>query len=372
MTIAITTAYSSSGDWYIAEIVSHLAKKFPQHKFIYIFNRPFNVGIISSTNITAEITGSETKYPLLWTYWYNYKMTAVLQKHKADVLVCAGGICSLRTKIPQCLILQDLAFLYAPQFISKGERRFFKRNTPKYLAKANRLVTVSRFSKTSITDTYKFAAEKTDVVHAGINKVFGPIDEAEKVTIKEKYAEGKEYFLYSGTIASQKNLINLLKAFSFFKKRQKSNMLLLIAVDMNADHDEFINGLKTFKFRHEVKSVGPLPASDLALVFASAYAFVYPSGLEDPVLPALEAMQCGVPVITGNSGVTAELCGDAALYADPGDYSEMADKMMLLFKDESRKKELIEKAIKQAVGFNPENAANQLWQSILKCFVPVN
>ena len=68
---------------------------------------------------------------------------------------------------------------------------------------------------------------KLHVINPGIDEIFKPLDWEEKEIIREKYAEGKAYFLFSGDINRRSNLINLLKAFSFFKKRQKSNMMLL-------------------------------------------------------------------------------------------------------------------------------------------------
>ena len=373
MTIAVNTRFlfadnTADSDNFIFDCFSYVAEKYPQHQFIYIFEGPFNKKYITAQNITGVIAGP----PLLWQYWYNYKIPALLKKYKVNILVNAGGICSLRTKIPQCLVVQDLSFLYTPQFLQKKQLRLFKRFMPKFLLKAKNIVTLSEFSKAAIIKKYKTAEEKINTVYPGVSEIFKPVTDVAKETIREKYTEGKEYFLYTGVVHPSKNLVTLLKAFSFFKKRQKSNMQLLIAGHIDDNYAEFTNGLKTFKFRNEVKLLGLLPPEELAAITAAAYAFVYPSLYEDFALPPLQAMQCGVPVILSNTGALPEISGDAALYANSVDFNDIAEKMMLLFKDENKKKQFADKGIARAKEFNRGKAAGLLWESVLKCTGPTN
>ena len=372
MIIAIDTKFSAGNGSFTVEYFSRLAKKHPQHQFIYIAEKNVDEKLTSSGNIKTVVVGPEASSSLLRQYRYNYKIPAALRKYKADVFVCTAGICSLRTKIPQCLIIQDLSFLYTPQFFPKDYLRYYKKFMPKFLLKAKNIITVSHFSRLAIIEKYKTGEKKIDTVYPAVSESFKPIDESVKEQIKEKYTEGKEYFLYSGVIHPRKNLVMLLKAFSFFKKRQKSNMQLVITGQGDGSYEEFTTGLKTFKFRDEVKLLGSLPQEELILVTAAAYAFVYPSLYEDFALPPLQAMQCGVPVIASNTGALPEICDEAALYANPSDFNDIAEKMMLLFKDENIKKELGEKGILRAQQFNLEKAIGLVWLSVLKCAGPVN
>ncbi len=351
---------------FIFECLTRLIKKYPQHQFICIFDRPCDEDFLSSKNLTSVVTGPQAKNSLLLQYWFNYKVPAVLRKYKADVFVSMDGICSLRTKLPQCLLLPDTSFLQNPQFFKKDKLRFYKKFTAKFLAKAGSLATVSESSKTVMVDQYKINAGKVDVVYGGIDDIFRPISAEEKEIIKETYADGKEYFLFTGNIDLRNNLMNLLKAFSFFKKRQKSNMMLLIAGQQDENYEQFTKDLKTFKFRNEVRQLGELPKEELTKITAAAYAFVYPSFYEDFAIPPLQAMRCEVPVITSNTGSLQELCGEAALYAVPADFKDIAEKMMLVFKDENKAKELIKAGKTQVQRYHWDKTASLLWQTILK------
>ena len=350
---------------FMFDILEQLTKKFPQHQFLYIFDKSYSEKLRFAKNVLPILSGPETSNSLRLQYWFNFKIPAILRKHKADVFVSMGGICSMRTKKPQCLLINDLGFLQPLKPAKKSQARFYKKYTPSFLAKAKSIATVSDFSKSVIADTYKINADDIAVIKPGIDKIFKPIDWEEKEFIKEKYAEGKAYFLFSGNTNQRSNTINLLKAFSFFKKRQKSNMMLLIAG--NAD-ESFKKELKTYKLRNDVKLLEQLPIEELSKITAAAYALVHPVLYTDAALAPLQAMQCGVPVITSKAGALPSICGNAALYTKPDDFKDIAENMMLIFKDEDKAKALVNAANQLLKQHNWDKAADLLMQSIQKAF----
>lgn len=368
MIIAVNTRFLGEGRSgvlgnFIFECLSHLVKKYPQHKFIYIFDKPFDKNLVFTENVTTIIAGPETKNNLLLQYWLNYKLPSLLRRHKADVFVSMDGMCSLRTRLPQCMLVYDLSFLQYPGLLKKTQVRFLKKFTPQFLAKVKSIATVSQFNKSVITDQYKISAAKINVVYPGIDKAFKPATFEEKEAIKEKYTDGKEYFLSPTEVHLSNNLINLLKAFSFFKKRQKSNMILLITGQTN---DQFKQELKTFKFKNEVKLFEELSKNELVKITAVAYAMVYPVFYDAFAMAPLQAMQTEVPVLCSNVGALPELCGDAALYFNTENFEDIAEKMMLVFKDEDKAKELVKAGKIQSQQYYWDKTADLLWQSILR------
>ena len=340
--------------------LNYLTNKFPQHQFLYIFDGPYDDKLILPKNVLPIITGPKTSNSLLLQYWFNYKIPAILRKHKAAVFLSMEGICSLRTKISQCLMVSDLGYLQSPQVIKKAQSSFYKKNMLAFLAKAKAIATVSEYSKKRIADYYKIDAQDISIIHPGIDEIFKPLDWEEKEIIKEKYAEGKAYFLCSGN----SNLINLLKAFSFFKKRQKSNMMLLIAG--NAD-ESFKKEIKTYKYRDEVKMLKDLDTKELAKITASAYAVVYPVLYDDIALPALQALQCHVPVVISNTGALTSIFGEAALFVNPENFEDIAQKMMLAFKDENKVRELVNAGNELMKQYQLDKTADLLMQCISEC-----
>lgn len=371
MRIAVNTRFLFSDylegyGYFISETFMYLTKNHPGHQFIFIFDRPFDKKFIFSPNVTSVVAGPPARHPILWKYWYDVKVPRILKKFKADVFVSADGICSLSAAIPQCVVIHDLAFLHHPSFIKKSHLFFFKRYVPKFLEKAKTIATVSEFSRQDIMQNYKTPYEKIDVVYNGVKEIFKPVPAEIAIETRNKFTGGIEYFLYTGSIHPRKNLKNLLKAFSIFKKRQKSGLKLVLAGRLAWKYDSFLEDLKKYKYREDVVMPGYIAEPELALVTASAYAMVYPSFFEGFGVPVLEAMRCQVPVITSSHSSMEEIAGDAALYADPENFEEIAEKMMRLYKDEDLRKRLIEKGKLVAAQYSWKRTAELLWQCIQK------
>jgi glycosyltransferase involved in cell wall biosynthesis len=352
--------------YFIHGVFETLARNHPEHQFYFLFDRPFNEEYIFSANIKPLVISPPARLPVLWKYWYDVKIPAALKKIKADVFVSPDGYCSLATKIPQCMVIHDLGFLHHPQAYKKSHVRFFKKKTPKFLKKAKSIVTVSLFSKEDIIKQYKIDPAKIDVIYNGVKNIFQPVSFGEKTAIKEKYTQEKEYFIYLGAIQPRKNLINLLKAFSIFKKRLQSNMKLVIVGRLAWKNEEFLQLINTYKYRSDVVLTGYVAEQELAALLGSAYALVYPSLFEGFGVPVAEAMKCEVPVLTSEKTSMQEVAGDAALYFNPKEHVDIADKMMLIYKDENLRKQLIEKGKLNVEEYSWEKSAELFWKSILK------
>lgn len=372
MRIAVNTRfllkdYLEGYGYFVNETFRYIVSNHPEHEFIFIFDRPYEKKFVFAENIKPIVIGPPARHPLLWKLWYDVKVPMVLKRYKADVFVSCDGFCSLRTKVPQCLVLHDLSFLHFPGFHKKSHLAFYKRNTPKFLEKAKSIVTVSEFSKKDIISHYKNIREtKIDVVYNGVKEIFQPISENEKERTKEKYTGGKEFFICVGALHPRKNLENLLRAFSVFKKRQQSGMKLLLAGRLAWKYEPFLEKLKTYKYRDDVVLTGYLDDLDLVKLLGSAYAMVYPSLFEGFGVPVLEAMGCQVPVITSLNSSMQEISKESALYCDPSSYNDIADKMMLLYKDENLRKKLIQKGKEISNQFRWDHSAQLLWRCILK------
>jgi glycosyltransferase involved in cell wall biosynthesis len=344
---------------FLFSLLNHLSKKNPQHHFIYIFDKPYNGRLVFANNVTPIIAGPKTSNSLRLQYWFNYKIPALLRKHKADVFLSMEGICSLRTKIPQCLLISDLSFLQSFQPNKKSQSKFYRKNTAAFLAKAKSIATVSAYSKKLIADTYKVASADITIIHPCVDEIFKPLSWELQEIIKEKYSDGKAYFLSS----TNDNLINLLQAFSFFKKRQKSNMLLLIT--SNTD-EAFKKELKTYKLRIEVRLLENLNNEDLAKITASAYTMIHQAFYDDIAMPALQALQCNVPLITSDVGSLPSVFGEATLYFKPQNFEDIAQKMMQVFKDEDKAKELVKAGNELMQQYQLDKNADLLMECILK------
>jgi glycosyltransferase involved in cell wall biosynthesis len=352
--------------YFTKEVLAILTKRHAEHQFHFFFDRPFSREFLFSANVTGHVLSPPARHPLLWKYWYDVKVPLQLKKLKADVFLSPDGQCSLTTGVPQCLVVHDLGFLHYPEGYQKSHLAYYKHYTPKFIRKAKAIATVSQFSKKDIIHQYKTPAEKITVVYNGVKPVFTPTPFDEQMSVKEAYTGGAEFFLYAGAIQPRKNLINLLKAFSIFKRRMQSGMKLVLTGRLAWKNDEFLTLLKTYKYKDDVVLTGYLEEKELARLTAAAYAAAYPSLFEGFGVPVLEAMRCGVPALTSKDSSMEEISEGAALYFDPANVDDMGYKLMFIYKNEGERKELIEKGKAVAANYTWQRTADLLWESLMK------
>ncbi len=239
-----------------------------------------------------------------------------------------------------------------------------------FAKKARRIATVSTFSKEDISTHYGISPDLIDVVYNGAHDEYKPLDIDERKAVQEKYADGCEYFVFAGALHPRKNIVNLLKAFVIFKKRQPTNMKLLIVGRPAWKYEEVDEMKQTMPYRKEVKWVGYMNVDELSKVIGSAYALVYASLFEGFGIPILEAMQCNVPAIVSNTSSMPEVAGNAALLVDPTSPDDIANKMHQIYKDEALRAKLIENAKEQVKKFNWQSSADKLWDCMMRCVKP--
>jgi glycosyltransferase involved in cell wall biosynthesis len=346
--------------------LSAIASLYPQHQFIFIFDRSYSDGHLFKENCIPVIAGPGVNSQLMQYFWYNYKLPALLRRYKADIFVGINGCCSMNTLLPQYLLVSEGVFGACRAVTGKKEARFIKKQLPLFLDKAARIITTSNLCREQVINTLPAAAEKTFVVYPAAGIGFGPLAWAESELIKAQYTGGKEYFLHGGGISSKSQLVNLLKAFSLFKKRQKSNMQLLLAGHVSLPKNDLKPTIATYKYRDDVKLAGYLSTPVFARLLAGAYALVHTgTGVQ---LPA-EAMICGVPLIVKDTALMQEICGEAALYMNPDTPEAIAEQMMLVFKDENLRNSLVIKGNKQAAPYSAPAAVAKLAEALLSTCV---
>ncbi len=351
-------------DFFAKELILLLTEQHREHHFYFLFDRPHKHEFVSFENVTSLIITPAVTNLVLSKYWFDIKLPAALKKIKADVFFSPDGICSLTTKLPQCLLIPDLAFLHQPALHKKIQVLFNKKYTPKFLKKANKIITISESIKKDITYHYKIDTDKIEVIYQAVSPYFRPLTSEAKQTIKEKYTEGKEYFVYSGIIAPHKNIINLWKAFSLFKKRQRSNWKLVLSGKTVGKNDDFLELLKTYKHRDDIVLTGMVAKDESAKIIGAAYAVIHPSLYVIHGSLALQAMKCNVPFLASANTITEGVAGNAALYFDGSNPGDIAEKLMIIYKDESLRYELIEKGKQIASEYALQRTADLLWKNI--------
>ncbi len=357
--------------WFTYQTLRRIVLEHPEHQFTFIFDRPYHPDFIFAENVTPLVVGPPARHPVLWYWWFERSLPAVLKRIGASVFISTDGYGSLRARIPQLLVIHDLAFEHFDDHHSFMVRRFLRNYTPLYAQKAARLVTVSEFSKNDIATRYHVPFDKIDVVYNGVNELYKPANEATIKQVKDKYTGGNDYLVYAGSIHPRKNVARLLQAFDEFRKQHKRPIKLLLVGGKGWKTGEVFNVLGQMKHRDDVILTGHLSAKQLAPVTASAKAMMYTSLFEGFGIPIIEAMRCGVPVVTSNTSSMPEVAGDAALIVDPYNVNAIAEAMQQVLTDDDLREQLVTKGLQRAAQFNWDTSARELWASIEQ-ILPVN
>jgi glycosyltransferase involved in cell wall biosynthesis len=183
----------------------------------------------------------------------------------------------------------------------------------------------------------------------------------EKLEVKATVTGGKDYFLYMGPISPANHIITLLKAFSLFKKRQLSNLQLVLAGPVLWPQGGFEEKLASYRYRSDVIVLEAADEKLQAKLLGAAYAFVNPSTTEGFSSFQLKALCCGLPVISSSEHSEPET---PAVLRSGNQPEEFANQMKLLYKDENLRGQLIEKALGETGKFKPEAVATHVWQAI--------
>lgn len=350
--------------WFTYEIAKRLVEQHPEHEFIFFFDRAYDPSFIFGSNVKPIVLFPPARHPILWWWWFEVAIPKALKKYKAKVFLSFDGYCSLRATTPTALVLHDLAYLHTPAHIPKNTLRYYTRYIPLFLQRAERVITVSNFSKQDIIQQFQLPAEKIAVAYNGCKAEFRPLHEIEKKAIQTQYADGQAYFLYVGAIHPRKNVHRLIQAFDQFKIETNSSVKLLIGGRFAWQTGEVKDAYDQSIFKKDIHFLGYVPDEALPQLMGAALALVYVSLFEGFGVPLLEAMHCEVPIITSDISSLPEVAGEAGLLVNPYDVNAIAEALQILYESPVLQQQLIEKGKSQREQFNWQQATKVVWQNI--------
>lgn len=345
------------------EILKRITSEHNEHTFILIFDRPYDKSFIFSNNIIPVILFPPARHPFLWYFFFEISISRTLKKYKADIFITMDGWLSLKTEVKILQVLHDLHFDNYPEFLPYLTRKYYQYYFPKFIKRANRIVTVSNFCKLEISEKYKINLEKIDVVYNSTREDYYPLNEDEKKKVREEYSGGQIYFLFIGPIHPRKNLNNVIKAFSLYKIKYKDKSKLIITGSFMW---RSFGNTKQFELNDDVIFTGYLSEPELFKITSAALCLLYVSFYEGFGMPILEAMSCNVAVITSNKSAMTEVAGDAALVVDPENIDSITEAMFTISYNSKVKDEILKKGQINLKRFSWDESSKLFWNSILK------
>ena len=347
--------------WYTYEVVRRIVQNHPEHEFILFFDRKVDEKFKFGSNCKEIVLKPQARHPFLYLIWYEWSLKRALKKHKIDVLFSPDGSLALGSKVPQIHVIHDINFEHYPEDLPGLVGWYYRKYFPKFALNSQKIITVSEASKADIISTYKIDPKKIVVAWNGASDKFRVFSYPEIQSFR-KENKLKPYFLFVGSIHPRKNVQRLVNSFSLFMEQNSfpDMELVIVGKPMWKGHSVTIPEA----VKNSIRFTGHLPQEKLVQYTASALAVTYVPYFEGFGIPLVEAMKCGIPILSGNKTSLPEIAGDAAIYCDPFNEKEIVEGMNRLFHDQDLRETLRNNGIQRSELFSWDITADKVWEVI--------
>lgn len=357
-------------DMVALELIKALQRLNHPHEII-VFVKPDEdqACLQESDNVKIVKLGS-APYPI----WEQVLLPKAAIREKVDLLHCTSNTAPVFLSVPLVLTLHDIIYLEKLSFnqgtaYQKFGNLYRRLNVPMIVPHAKEILTVSDFENQRICDYFKLPPASVITAYNGAANHFKRVEDKTLLkAAKEKYKLPDNFIFFLGNTDPKKNVKGVLKAISILKQHNDLPFPLVM-LDINK---QYLQNLATeigdTSVLEEIQFTGYIPNTDLPAIYSQASMFLYPSLRESFGIPLLEAMHCGVPIITSNTSSMPEIAGDAALIVDPFDPNALANAINQLWKNRDLAITLAAKGIERAKQFSWEANARltlSIYESII-------
>jgi glycosyltransferase involved in cell wall biosynthesis len=341
-------------DMVALELIKALQRSNTEHEFVVFVKPDEDEQCLQASGNVKIVKVRSAPYPI-WEQLYLPKAAA---KEKVDLLHCTSNTAPLWLKVPMFLTLHDIIYLEKISLSQGSSYQKFgniyrKLIVPKIVPKAVKILTVSDFEKDRIQQYFNLNDQRILTAYNGVGAHFQPVlGQTELNNAKAKYQLPDQFIFFLGNTDPKKNVKGVLQAISILKK-QNALPAPLVMLDINRDYlQSLATEIGDSEILNQIHFTGYVPNKELPAIYSLASMFLYPSLRESFGIPLVEAMACGVPVITSNTSSMPEIAQDAALIADPFKPEIIAEAIQQLWQDKALQQSLITKGIQRAKHFN--------------------
>ncbi len=243
---------------------------------------------------------------------------------------------------------------FNPPWFTSELMEFF----PAEIAKADVVITVSESTKRDIIEEFDTDPDKIKCVYSAAGENMRRITDTAAVgRIKKQFGISRDYMLFLGALGKVKNVVRIVEAYNILRQRQRDTPQLVLAGGKGYGFEEIRAAVTESPYSDDIILPGYVDDAAAPVLMSGALFFVFPSLYEGFGIPVLEAMTCGVPVLTSSVASLPEVAGDAAVMVDPCSVEEIAHSMELLAESPALRAKLVGKGFAQSKRFSWERCA---------------
>jgi glycosyltransferase involved in cell wall biosynthesis len=371
--IDVTAALAQGGGIgrYTRELIrAVVATESPFHFRLFSARPPAQLPVPDPLPQAAHVVYRAAPLPERWLYrlWYRLRLPLPVQLitgrldlfHSPDfVLPPVAG------RIPTVLTVHDLSFIHYPHTFPDVLVNYLNRVVPWSVGRATHILADSEATRQDLLDLWRVPAEKVTVLYSGVNPLFRPADEEMVTAVRRRYRlDDVPYLLSVGTVQPRKNYQMLIQAFAAVAANWPHT--LAIAGGKGWLYDDMLAEIERQNLTGRVRFIGFVDDADLPALYTGADLFLFPSLYEGFGLPLLEAMACGLPVITSDASCLPEVVVDrkrgveTAVLLSPHSPQPWSQAIHQLLDNAPERERLSRLGRRQAAQFTWQRAAQQL------------
>lgn len=307
---------------------------------------------------THQPSGLDRFFPRIW------KGFGVSMHLNGDKVQLYHGLSNelphrIPSKIKKVVTVHDLLVWSHPEYYRWIDRQTCRASQKHSCKQADVVIAVSEQTKRDLIDVLHVPEEKIKVLYQSCDQIFWqPIPAEDKADIRQLYHLPEKYFVCVGAIEERKNQVAAVMA---LKEMPKEYHLVIVGRPNTKYYSELLKTINAENLNNRVHVINKADFEDFPGLYANAIASVYVSHFEGFPIPVVESMCCDTPVIASNTSSMPEAGGDAALYVNPDDPHDIAQKMLRIADNNPLREQLIDKGRIQREKFTQRAIVNRLY-----------
>ena len=345
---------------YTFELLRGLPRVGPQHTYVVFWNPDLPNSRFDLRPVLEQPQVEAVPYRTpLYQPRDQVLLPILARRHRIDLFHVPHFSAPLLVPCPLVLTIHDLILdrypAYMPPRLARAYYRAMMHLGPR---RASGVVVVSDATQRDLVARYRVRASKVLVTPLAVDAAFRPVEAARVAEVRQRYHLPDLFILHAGVRRPHKNVEALVRAFGRIRDQVPHTLVLLGERDRHIP-DPVPALVRQLGLEKRIIEIGTVPETDLPALYCAATVFAFPSVIEGFGLPVLEALSCGVPVLTSNCSSMPELAGDAAILVDPTSDKSLAASLFKMLTTSRLREDLRERGLAQAARFTWERTASR-------------